>query len=192
MDRPESAVILRDLWVAGLVIVSGVASANAADVMRENQVTESALIDALTPPSAPGKTRSIRLGRVDDPSRPPPRPRTNTTPSASLLITFKTNSTTLAPEARQALDVVARALKSERLAEFDFSIEGHADPRGNAEANARLSQERADAVRRYLVDAHGIEQMRLKSIGKGDLEPLNRADPAAPENRRVTFVTLSE
>lgn len=40
--------------------------------------------------------------------------------------------------------------------------------------------------------AHGIEHARLKSIGKGDLEPLNRADPSAPENRRVTFVTLSE
>lgn len=180
--------------MAGLAVISSLASANAADVMREGQVTESALIEALTPPptmSGPGKTRSIRLGRIEEPPRTALRPGAGAAPSASLLITFRTNSAALTSEARQALDVVARALKSERLAEFQFSIEGHADPRGSPEANARLSQERADMVRRYLVDAHGIDPARLVSVGKGDLEPLNRANPSAPENRRVTFVTQS-
>jgi OOP family OmpA-OmpF porin len=44
----------------------------------------------------------------------------------------------------------------------------------------------------YLTRQHSIAEARLKSVGKGDAEPLNPADPAAPENRRVTFVGVAE
>jgi outer membrane protein OmpA-like peptidoglycan-associated protein len=69
-------------------------------------------------------------------------------------------------------------------------VEGHTDPRGTADSNLVLSRERADSVRRYLIENHGIEADRLTAEGKGDREPLNTSSPAAPENRRVTFVTL--
>jgi OmpA-OmpF porin, OOP family len=42
---------------------------------------------------------------------------------------------------------------------------------------------------RYLVAAHGIDAQRLQALGKGDREPLHPGQPAAAENRRVTFVT---
>ena len=77
--------------------------------------------------------------------------------------------------------------QADRLARFKFSIEGHADPRGASDSNQRLSEERAEAVRQYLVQTKNIESERLQSVGKGDKEPLNVNDPAAPENRRVTI-----
>lgn len=179
------------LLSSGLVLALNGTGSIGAEVMREGQVTESALIEALTPPSAlPGKTRSIRLQRTEEAARVTTQPTTASKPSASVLITFRTNSATLTPDARQALDVVGRALQSDRLAEFRFAIEGHADPRGSSDVNLKLSQERAEAVRRYLLEAHGLDESRLRPIGKGDREPLNPSNPAAPENRRVTFVTL--
>jgi flagellar motor protein MotB len=52
----------------------------------------------------------------------------------------------------------------------------------------KLSQGRAEAVVQYLVSAQNVRPERLKAIGKGDREPLDPANPAAPENRRITFV----
>jgi outer membrane protein OmpA-like peptidoglycan-associated protein len=106
-----------------------------------------------------------------------------------LLITFQTSSSELTASAKQQLDVVGAALKNERLASYRFTVEGHADPRGDPQSNLVLSQNRAGSVRSYLVDSHGIDPSRLITEGKGDREVVNRAYPAAPENRRVTIVT---
>jgi outer membrane protein OmpA-like peptidoglycan-associated protein len=84
---------------------------------------------------------------------------------------------------------VAKALQSDKLAGFSFSVEGHADPRGSAELNQRLSEARAQSVVAQLVSAHGIDNGRLSPVGKGSTELLNPERPDAPENRRVTIVT---
>jgi outer membrane protein OmpA-like peptidoglycan-associated protein len=156
----------------------------APSVMKEDQVTQQALIDALAPPQ-PARTRSIRVVRAD------PAATVAAPASASLLITFDTNSARLTPEARKALDVVAQAFGSDQLASRRFKIEGHADPRGTFDANMKLSRERAEAVRDYL-NTKGVDAARLQPVGKGDRELLKPADPAAPENRRVTFVTVAQ
>jgi len=78
--------------------------------------------------------------------------------------------------------------RNERLVEYRFTVEGHADPRGHADTNMTLSQERAESVKRYLT-GQGIAEDRLIAEGHGDREPMLPAEPAAPENRRVTFVT---
>jgi outer membrane protein OmpA-like peptidoglycan-associated protein len=114
------------------------------------------------------------------------------TASASLLITFQTNSAQLTPDARQRLNVVGEALRSDQLNNYQFSIEGHADPSGNPVSNLKLSQRRAEAVRQYLVQNRHIANQRLEAVGKGDKEPLNVVNPVAPENRRVTIVNLAK
>jgi outer membrane protein OmpA-like peptidoglycan-associated protein len=163
-------------------------AATDTTLLRGQQVTESNLLDALTPPGAlpeGTKTRSLRIGR-DGAGVASPRP----TGKAALLITFVTDSADLTPTARQQLDIVAAAMRNDRLASYRFTVEGHADPRGTPEGNLVLSQRRADAVRDYLVSTHRIDAARLMTEGKGQAEPLNRERPAAPENRRVTFVTI--
>ncbi|WP_457336538.1 OmpA family protein [Rhizobacter sp. P5_C2] len=175
---------------AGLVLVAAFATSSWAQdmgdtrVLKGNKVTEANLLDALTPPPEPVVTRSLKVSRDGAGVSTPERKA-----SASLLITFLTNSSELTESAKQQLDVVAGALKNDRLADYSFNVEGHADPRGNPDANMVLSQQRAESVRDYLVTTHSIAADRLKAEGKGDHDLLNRAVPAAPENRRVTIVT---
>jgi outer membrane protein OmpA-like peptidoglycan-associated protein len=107
---------------------------------------------------------------------------------ASILVTFVTDSAVLAPRAKSALDVLAGAMKSERLANIRFTIEGHADPRGSEEHNMKLSQARAESVREYLLSQHGLASDRIEAVGKGSTALMNPSEPAAPENRRVTIV----
>ncbi|MBC7944723.1 MAG: OmpA family protein [Burkholderiales bacterium] len=155
------------------------AAAESGKVLQGEQITESALIEALTP-TENIRTRSIRVTRDQaEPAQPA---------KASLLIIFDTNSANLTPRAKHSLDAVGRALKSDDLAEFKFVIEGHADPRGGPELNQRLSQARAESVRQYLVRAHGVEERRMGAVGKGDSELMNSQNPIAAENRRVTIV----
>ena len=167
------------------------ASAQQAPVMKEGQVTENALVDALSPAAEePIRTRSIRVIRDDQSGGAAPKQPAKRA-AASLLITFETNSAALTPHAKRSLDVVGQALASDKLASFRFGIEGHADPRGGEEVNLKLSQERAESVRDYLVSARQIDTARLEPVGKGASELMNKASPAAPENRRVTIVNLS-
>ncbi|WP_162244825.1 OmpA family protein [Massilia sp. Leaf139] len=165
------------------------ALAQEGPVLKEGHVDVGTLVDALAPaePKPPVRTRSIRMVRDDVGTAP-----VSSKPAkVSLTITFDTNSANLTPRARQSLDVVGQALASEKLAAARFAIEGHADPRGVSAANLKLSQLRAESVRDYLVDTARIDRARLDAVGKGDSEPIDRQNPDAPENRRVTIVNLS-
>ncbi|WUR11067.1 OmpA family protein [[Empedobacter] haloabium] len=174
------------LMVACLLLAAGPVPAQEAPVLTEGQVTEKALVDALAP-AREVRTRSLRVRRDDDRGGQAAKPA-----SASLLITFETNSAALTAAARQSLDVVGAALSSEKLAGARFAIEGHADPRGLPQSNLKLSQARAESVRDYLVGNGKIDSARIDAVGKGDRELMNHANPAAPENRRVTIVNLSK
>ena len=110
-------------------------------------------------------------------------------PSLSLLIQFDFNSARVRPESQQALSNLAKALSSPELVESRFAVEGHTDAKGRAEYNLKLSQDRADAVRDYLL-AQGIARNRLGSEGKGSNDLANKAEPYAAENRRVRIVNL--
>jgi outer membrane protein OmpA-like peptidoglycan-associated protein len=160
-----------------LAVVSLPAVAQGSKVLKGSQITEQALIEALVPPPA---TRSIRPGGTAAAQK---------APSRDIMIVFETNSAEITPDGKQKLDIVGKALNTDKLASFSFEVQGHADPRGGADWNQRLSQERADAVRQYLVATQGVAADRLKPVGKGDREPLNTENPAAAENRRVTIVT---
>src|SRR5207253_1977369 len=120
--------------------------APASHILKSSDLTEDALIDALVPPP-----QSRGFSR-----EPGGRPAAKRSPQASLLIEFETNSTALTPEARQQLGIVGRALNTNKLAEFNFMLEGHADPRGTADWNQKLSEGRADAVRQYLVENNHV------------------------------------
>lgn len=169
-----------DFTLAAVLAVASLgAYAQAGKILKGDEVNEANLIDALVP--AP-KTRSLRVSA--DKAAPAKAA------SASMLITFETNSAELTPQSRQILDKLGRALQSDKLAEFKFAIEGHADPRGGEQFNLQLSQARAEKVVSYLADNMQIDRARLKPVGKGQSELMNTSNPDAPENRRVTVKTL--
>jgi outer membrane protein OmpA-like peptidoglycan-associated protein len=75
---------------------------------------------------------------------------------------------------------------------YKANIIGHTDNVGKESANLVLSQKRADAIKKFLVD-NGIESTRLSTEGKGELEPVssNDTEEGRKENRRIE-VTISE
>ena len=184
------------LAAAVLCAASAAALAQAGDtrLLRGRAVTPQNVLDALTPQPSHGASRSLKV--TPDGSTPSStaiaQMQPAKKPSASLLITFETNSAVLLPRSKEQLDVVAAALRNDRLKDFSFDVEGHADPRGTSEGNRTLSQQRAESVRSYLVGTHGVAESRLRAVGKGDAELLNTRNIAAPENRRVTIVTVMQ
>jgi outer membrane protein OmpA-like peptidoglycan-associated protein len=74
-----------------------------------------------------------------------------------------------------------------------IEVQGHTDDMGTEEYNQRLSQERAEAVRQWLIDA-GVPADKLVAKGYGMSRPLadNRMRPGRTKNRRVQFVILEK
>ena len=72
-----------------------------------------------------------------------------------------------------------------------FRIIGHTDASGTDAYNQKLSQLRAEEVRRYMIDACGIAPTRLEAMGVGEQFLANKAEPKAAVNRRVEFQALS-
>ncbi|WP_300454481.1 OmpA family protein [Accumulibacter sp.] len=175
--------------IACCLMVPGVSLAQAEKVLKPEEINERALVDLLSPettaPAARPRTRSISVTRDESSLPAAAKPA-----AASLLIVFETNSASLTPKGKQSLDVVGRALNSEKLTAYRFAIEGHSDPRGGEEYNLRLSQARAESVVGYLEQSHQINPSRLKPVGKGPSQLLNPSRPEAPENRRVTIKRL--
>ena len=139
---------------------------------------------AALPPTFPTATTTATPSPTPNPSSPADAP-----PSLSLAIQFDLNSARVRPESGTVLGNLVAALMSPDLKSNRFVNEGHTDARGVPAANLRLSQQRADEVRLYLV-ALGVHPARLKAVGKGSTEPANPLDPLAADNRRVRVVTL--
>lgn len=86
-------------------------------------------------------------------------------------------------------DLVKMLEESETMT---IQLEGHTDFRGNAKQNMKLSEDRVEAVREYLVD-QGIAKNRIKTKAFGGSEPLSKASDAASRasNRRVEVRILT-
>lgn len=101
-------------------------------------------------------------------------------------IEFETNSDVIRPVSTAILDQVSDVLKA--TPKTPIEIGGHADNRGNANANLALSERRAKAVLKYLA-GKGIDAKSLTAKGYGDTKPI--ADNATAEgqlkNRRIEF-----
>ncbi len=197
--KARHAITVATLVAALAAFAAGPVAAQEK-VLREGQVTQKGLIEALTPSAAASaagsdevRTRSfrpaVRPAAVAGATAAAGAVAANQSGRASILVTFVTDSAELTQRAKGALDVLAGAMKSDKLAGVRFTIEGHADPRGSDEHNLKLSTARANSVREYLVSQHGLPASRIEAVGRGSSALLNTANPAAPENRRVTIVS---
>lgn len=115
------------------------------------------------------------------------KPRAIEKKSISMEINFEKNSFNIRADAKKNLDILSKALQTDRLADFQFVIEGHTDASGSAEYNQELSEKRSKSVKDYLVKK-GVSPAKLYTIGKGESELLFENDPEAAANRRVRIV----
>ncbi len=102
---------------------------------------------------------------------------------------FKTGRYELSPEAKAELDALATAAKGRKS--YRIQIAGYADRRGGVRYNEVLTNNRADAVIRYLFNAHGVEIWRMQNLGAGKIDDGARTRDDLQKNRRVD-VTLFE
>ena len=110
--------------------------------------------------------------------------------SIGMDVRFQTGSSELTPAAKAQLQGLGEALaaRNGKLKPGEIVIEGHADARGSAELNKRLSQERAQAVVKHLVSTHAIDGKTLKPVGVGSEHLKDSARPDSEVNRRVELV----
>jgi outer membrane protein OmpA-like peptidoglycan-associated protein len=101
-------------------------------------------------------------------------------------IYFDQGKATIRPQSKRVLANADKVLKD--YPSISLEILGHTSSEGDAAVNQRLSQERADAVKQWLVDS-GIPPERLKTRGMGPDEPLANNQTAAgrEKNRRIEF-----
>jgi outer membrane protein OmpA-like peptidoglycan-associated protein len=105
---------------------------------------------------------------------------------------FDTGSSALSEQAKHDLQAIAAKAKDIKGG-FRLAVVGRADPRGNAAANQRLSEKRADAVSTYLLHQAGIRPgMILPQTAIGASHVADDPDPPASlaEGRRVTVTVL--
>ncbi|WP_424492686.1 OmpA family protein [Salinimicrobium sp. GXAS 041] len=102
----------------------------------------------------------------------------------SRTILFDLNKATLRGESEETLQAIADIM--EEYPTTDFHIEGHTDSTGAESYNQQLSQERAEAVMNFLVEA-GISRDRISATGYGESQPIatNGTSEGRQQNRRV-------
>jgi OmpA-OmpF porin, OOP family len=99
--------------------------------------------------------------------------------------TIEAGSTALMKKVQQGLALFAGA---------SISVEGHTDANGSDSTNLILSQDRADAVRQYLVSNFGLNAEKVSSVGYGEARPVATNETAAgrARNRRIDLVIHPE
>ena len=104
-------------------------------------------------------------------------------------VTFEFNSARLTPSSRSVLDPIATDLK--KYPRLKIELQGHTDSSGSDKYNLKLSQQRADAVRAYLVE-QGVPAERLTARGYGESQPVedNKTEAGRALNRRVVMSVL--
>lgn len=106
-------------------------------------------------------------------------------------VEFDFNKATLRAESFEELDNVVKFLNDNPSVEIELA--GHTDNIGDDNYNLKLSQERAESVKNYLVEK-GISESRLIAKGYGESRPIasNQTEQGRDQNRRVEFTILKK
>lgn len=105
---------------------------------------------------------------------------------------YKFNSVDLPDSVKARIDDLVNQLKADPKGAY-FEIEGHTDATGPVEINDKVGLERADAVKRYLYEAHQIPLHKISIISFGEKKPVapNTTRDGRAQNRRVVIRVLA-
>ncbi len=107
-----------------------------------------------------------------------------------LEIYFDLDSAEVKPEYYPEIEKIARFLKEHP--DIKVEIQGHTDSLGSASYNLKLSQRRAEAVKKVLVEKFGISAGRIIAKGYGETKPIapNDTEEGRAKNRRVVVIPI--
>jgi outer membrane protein OmpA-like peptidoglycan-associated protein len=198
--RFGSAFLAGSAWA-----FAGCSAAVAAEEPTENDILDALRGrplrgGALTPVSAPdtGEQRLLDSLRGRPARGISPQERTSLQvlaqdkPKIDIEITFDYNSDVVGPKAMSPLVRLGRVLSNADLLGTTFLINGHTDAKGEEKFNQNLSERRAEAVKRVLIEQFGLPAGSLIAVGYGKTLLKNSADPFAAENRRVQIVNTEQ
>jgi len=126
------------------------------------------------------------------PPPPPPAPAPRIIDKMTLLLHFDFDKAIIKdidiPQLKKAVDFV------KKYPQAKVKLEGHTDSIGTEQYNQKLSEKRAEAVRKYIVKEGGCSEASISSIGYGELKPVdsNKTKEGRANNRRVEVLILSE
>lgn len=103
-------------------------------------------------------------------------------------LNFASGRAEINPEYFGLLSKVQRAIRV--FPDYKVNVEGHTDSRGNDHYNARLSMDRSNAVKEYLIANMGLSQSQVTAIGYGESKPIasNETEAGRTRNRRIDIV----
>ena len=196
------------------VVAIGATFSFGATQARAGDITEDQIVNALTPAKKP-LTRGLSVGGEDaKPALDPAQQKFLTgikgrtrglnlnereelatiakdKPNIDLEITFDYNSADISSKSLGAVQALGRALTNPDLKGSTFVVAGHTDAAGGETYNQELSERRADAIKRYLVDRYGIAGSDLVTVGYGKTKLKDPSQPMAEVNRRVQVVNMA-
>ncbi|MCP1829354.1 MULTISPECIES: OmpA family protein [Bradyrhizobium] len=209
MFKPSAKAAIVSIMTVGAALSFCLAAARAGD-----DVTEDQIIKALTPDKKP-LTRGLSAGPQTtspelnvDQAKFVQSVRGRTTrslssaereeiativqdkPKIDLEINFDYNSADISAKSLPSVQALGRALTNQDLKGSTFVVAGHTDAAGGEDYNQGLSERRADAIKRYLVDKYGINGTDLVTVGYGKSKLKDPSHPMAEVNRRVQVVNV--
>jgi len=192
----------------GAALSFGMGVARAGD-----EITEQQILKALTPEKKP-LTRGLSTGPQVDPAATAAEGKFVQTirgrstrslsatereeiativkdkPKVDLEINFDYNSAQISAKSLPSVQALGRALSNADLKGSTFVVAGHTDAAGGEAYNQELSERRADAIKRYLVDKYGIGSADLVTVGYGKSKLKDPNQQLAEVNRRVQVVNM--
>jgi outer membrane protein OmpA-like peptidoglycan-associated protein len=183
-------------------------------VAGDNNLTEDQILKALAPPPPKALTRGLSVGPQADPAKVAAegafvqkiRNRATrslsmgereeiatiakTKPNIDLEINFDYNSADISAKSMPSVQALGKALANPDLKGSTFVVAGYTDAAGGEAYNQDLSERRADAIKRYLVDKYGIAGSDLVTVGYGKTKLKDPSQPMAEANRRVQVVNM--
>jgi peptidoglycan-associated lipoprotein len=105
---------------------------------------------------------------------------------------FKFGKADLPDEAKARIDQMVNELKADPKGIY-IEVEGHTDAVGGARTNDELGLHRAEAVKRYLYEAHQVPLHKINAISFGEEKPVapNNTKQGRAQNRRVVIKVLA-
>ena len=199
--RPSGFSIAGAAIALSIALLAGAASAQTAapptrdDIVGKlNHFEEAAEVDLPALKAQVMERAKTRIKNDPGPvNRPLIAPDLAKLPTFNAQIQFDADTPIIQPASYQTVGRIADALVHSSLLPYTFLIVGHVESNMKTrEANAILSQRRADAIRDVLVNTFKISTKRLHPIGLGEEQFLDRAKPTSAVNGQLQIQTYAK
>ena len=203
LSKKRHFIAMLSVVAIGAAFSFGIGQAKAGD-----DVTEDQIVRALTPAKKAPLTRGLTIGpQTADPAPNPEetkfvdsvRGRTTRSlskaereeiatiakdkPNIDLTINFDYNSADISAKSLADVKKLGSALTNPDLKGSTFLLAGHTDAAGGDSYNQDLSERRADAIKRYLVDNYHIAASDLVTVGYGKSKLKDANQPMSEVNQ---------